>query len=59
VNTLIILELKKAYVRLTPYYDALDIVVNRERVMVMRRGAITEAVGTIVVIGEELKDVNG
>jgi len=53
------LELGKAYVRLTPDYDILDVTLNHERVMVLRRGMTTEVAGAIVVIGEDPKDVKG
>jgi hypothetical protein len=51
--------LKKAYVRMAPDYDTLDIVVNCEQIMVLRRGAMEEVAQTIVAISEEPKDVKG
>jgi hypothetical protein len=51
--------LNEAYVRLTPDYDALDVAMNREWFMILRRGAMTEVIRTMMVISEEPKNVKG
>jgi len=51
--------LKKAYVRVTLDYDALDVAMNHMRVVVLRRGVKENVVGTIMVIGQRPKDVKG
>jgi hypothetical protein len=36
-----------------PTYDALDVTMNREQIVVWRRGAMAKVVGTVMVIDKE------
>jgi len=46
-------------VRMTRDYDALDVAVNREWVVVLRIRVMEEVARTIMVIGEDPKEVKG